>query len=198
MAYGAARVSLGSRGESILAKLLSSYLSTSECTLVKIPNEYYKGTILSMPKALSILTKQQLGKDSKNPLVWADLDSRDRKIIMSVTLTNSIENARKSMKLSIGGFYKRWQYLKPIYNNLLNDLPTQAVNILKLSSRQAAETLTKNLEAQNPSDQIKAANSILDRVTPERDQIQQGVKRELKITEFVNMSDEEIEKMRSI
>ncbi|HUD43936.1 MAG TPA: hypothetical protein VMR41_00125 [Patescibacteria group bacterium] len=149
-----------------------------------------------MPIALSILTKQQLGKDSNNPLTWVDLDSRDRKIIMSVTFTDSVENARKSLKLSIGGFYKRWKYLKPIYNNLLNDLPTQAVNILKLSSRQAAEALTRNLEASNPSDQIKAANSILDRVTPERTAIQQGITRTLTVSEFIAMPDEEIKKMK--
>lgn len=150
-----------------------------------------------MPKALSVITKQQLGKDSKSTLTWAELDSRDRKIIMSVTFEDSVEKARKAMKLSIHGFYARWQYLKPIYNNLLNDLPNQAVNLLKLSSRHAAETLTKNLDAPNATDQIKAANSILDRVTPERDQIQKGVKRQLTVTEFVSMSDEEVEKWRN-
>ncbi|GEM_PF-5301026 len=150
-----------------------------------------------MPNALSVQQKQELTKGSNSPLLWADLDSRDRKIIMSVTFADSVENARKSLKLSIGGFYKRWKYLKPIYNNLLNDLPTQAVNILKLSSRQAAEALTRNLEAENPSDQIKAANSILDRVTPERTEIQKGVKRTLSITEFISMPEEEIQNMRS-
>lgn len=138
-----------------------------------------------MPKVLSILQKQELIKESNSPLLWVDLDSRDRKIIMSVTFTNSIENARKNLKLSQGGFYKRWQYLKPIYNNLLNDLPREAINILKAGSTKAAQTLVQNLEAENPSDQIKAANSVLDRVTPERGEIQQGIRRKLTVEEFI-------------
>jgi hypothetical protein len=116
---------------------------------------------------------------------------------MAICFEGSPEEARKSMGLSVGGLYKRWKYLKPIYNSLLSDLPNQAINIMKGYSTKAAQTLGENLETENPSDQIKAANSILDRVTPERDEIQQqGIRRKLTITEFVNMPDEETEKIR--
>lgn len=142
-----------------------------------------------MSKVLSIINKQQLTKGSNLPLKWADLDSKDRKIIMAVCFDDSVENARKNLRLSIGGFYKRWQYLKPVYQSLLDDLPSQAVNIMKGYSKMAAETLAKNLEAENPSDQIKSANSILDRVTPEREEIQKGVRRKLTIEEWIK-SDE--------
>ena len=69
---------------------------------------------------------------------------------------------------------------------------------MKGYSTKAAQALGENLEAMNPSDQIKAANSILDRVTPERDEIQQqGIRRKLTITEFVNMPEDEIGKLRT-
>lgn len=151
-----------------------------------------------MANSLSVIKKQELSKNSNSSLVWEDLDSKDRRIIMAICFQGSPEEARKSLHLSIGGFYKRWKYLKTIYNNLLNDLPNQAINIMKGYSTKAAQKLGENLEAMNPSDQIKAANSILDRVTPKRDEIQQqGIKRKLTITEWVNMPDEEREKLRN-
>jgi hypothetical protein len=151
-----------------------------------------------MTNSLSIINKQALSQDSNSSLRWEDLDSKDRRIVMANCFEGSPEEARKSLKLSIGGFYKRWKYLKPLYNSLLNDLPNQAVNIMKGYSINAAQALGKNLDAENPSDQIKAANSILDRVTPERDKIQQqGIKRTLTVTEFIAMPQEEIEKLRN-
>jgi len=111
---------------------------------------------------------------------------------MAICFQGSPEEARKSLGLSIGGFYKRWRYLKSVYNSLLNDLPNQAINIMRGYSTKAANTLGENLEANNPSDQIKAANSILDRVTPERNEIQKGIgiKRRLTIEEFLAIPDE--------
>ncbi len=145
-----------------------------------------------MPDALSVIKKQQLSQDSNSPLLWEDLDSKDRRIVMAICFQGSPEEARKSLGLSIGGFYKRWRYLKSVYNSLLNDLPNQAINIMRGYSTKAANTLGENLEANNPSDQIKAANSILDRVTPERNEIQKGIgiKRRLTIEEFLAIPDE--------
>jgi hypothetical protein len=151
-----------------------------------------------MHNSLSVIKKQELSRDSKCVLLWEDLDSKDRRIVMAICFEGSPEEARKNMGLSVGGFYKRWKYLKPVYNSLLSDLPNQAINIMKGYSTKAAQALGENLEAMNPSDQIKAANSILDRVTPERDELQQqGIRRKLTITEFVNMPEEEIGKLRS-
>jgi hypothetical protein len=151
-----------------------------------------------MANSLSIINKQTLSQDSNSSLKWEDLDSKDRRIVMAICFEGSPEEARKSLKLSIGGFYKRWKYLKPVYKSLSDDLPNQAVNIMKGYSINAAQALGKNLDAENPSDQIKAANSILDRVTPERDKIQQqGIKRTLTVTEFIAMPQEEIEKLRN-
>lgn len=145
-----------------------------------------------MSNSLSVIAKQQLSKDSSSSLNWEDLDSKDRRIVMSICFEGNPEEARKCLSLSIGGFYRRWKYLKPIYNNLLNDLPNQAINIMKGYSTKAAQKLGENLEAMNSSDQIKAANSILDRVTPERTEIQKGmgIKRRLTIEEFLAMPDE--------
>lgn len=142
-----------------------------------------------MPKTLSIIEKNQLSKDSNNSIKWIDLDSVDRKIVMAVCFDGSPEIARKNLKLSTGGFYKRWKYLKPFYNHLLDDLPEQAINILKVGSTKAAEALVINLQSPNPADQIKAANSILDRVTPERQKVYSGTHRKITFEEFV-MSDE--------
>lgn len=149
-----------------------------------------------MPEALSVIEKQQLSKDSNSPLKWVDLDSTDRKIVMAVCFDDSPEIARKNLKMSVGGFYKRWQYLKAVYNSLLDDLPNQAVNILKGYSKKAAETLGESLEAQNPADQIRAANSILDRVTPEREEIRKGSYRKITFEEWVNMPEEERNRFR--
>lgn len=147
-----------------------------------------------MPKALSIFNKQLLSKNSETELKWEELDSNDRKIVLAVCCQNSVENARKSLKLSIGGFYKRWQYLKPVYQNLLDDLPNQAINIMKGYSKKAAETLAENLDAGNASDQIKAANSILDRVTPQRAEIQKGLQRRITLEEFIGSPADFIQK----
>lgn len=144
-----------------------------------------------MPNSLSIIEKQQLSAGSNSGLKWEILDSTDRRIVMAVCFDSSPEIARKNLKMSVGGFYKRWKYLKPVYNALLDDLPNQAVNILKGYSKKAAETLGESLEAQNPADQIRAANSILDRVTPERDKIQAGLTRKVTFEEYVRMSPEE-------
>lgn len=149
-----------------------------------------------MPNSLSVIKKQQLSKNSNSSLAWEDLDSKDRRIVMAICFQGSPEDARKSLRLSIGGFYKRWKYLKPVYTLLLNDLPNQAINILKAGSTKAAQTLVQNLETDNPSDQIKAANSVLDRVTPERTEIQQRIRRKITFEEFLDMPEEEIEKMR--
>ena len=139
-----------------------------------------------MSKALSIFDKQQVAKDSKFPLKWEVLDSTDRRIVMAVCFNDSPEIARKSLKISSGGFYKRWKYLKSVYNSLLDDLPNQAVNILKGYSKRAAETLGGSLETENTGDRIKAANSILDRVTPKREEIQNGAYRKITFEEWVN------------
>lgn len=151
-----------------------------------------------MTDTLSIIKKQTLSQDSNSSLLWEDLDSKDRRIVMAICFEGSPEEARKSMKLSIGGFYKRWKYLKPVYKSLLNDLPNQAINILKAGSTKAAQTIIQNLEAENPSDQIKAANSVLDRVTPERTEIiQKGYTRKITFEEFLAMPDDDLEKLRN-
>ena len=121
-----------------------------------------------MTRALSIIEKQQLSKDSKTPLKWIDLDSKHKKLIQAVCFSESVEDARKNLKLSTHGFYSRWQYLKPMIGTLLDGSVEETLNILKLASKPAAKTLIDNLEANNPSDQIKAANSILDRTVGER------------------------------
>src|SRR5258708_21233167 len=139
-----------------------------------------------MGNLTSISDKQLLAQDSKYSLKWEDLDSQDRKIVMSVCFSGSAEKARKDLKLSIGGFYKRWKYLKPVYNTLLNDFPAQAINILKVASQRAAETLVDTLGSDNSSDRIKAANSILNRVIPEGKQMPHGIQRKLTIEEFVD------------
>ncbi len=139
-----------------------------------------------MSRSLSILEKQELTKDSKNSLKWEVLDSVDAKIVTAMCFDSSPEIARKNLKMSVGGFYRRWRYLKPIYNSLLDDLPIQAVNILKGYAKKAALTLGESLESPNPSDQIKAANSVLDRVTPGRDKIQTGSGRKITLEEWIN------------
>lgn len=150
-----------------------------------------------MANSLSIINKQMLSQDSNSSLLWEDLDSKDRRIVMAICFEGSPEEARKRLQLSIGGFYKRWKYLKPVYNSLLSDLPNQAVNIMKGYSINAAQALGKNLDAENPSDQIKAANSILDRVTPERTEIQKGYRRKITVEEFIAMPDDDLEKLRN-
>lgn len=142
-----------------------------------------------MADTLSVSAKQTLSTNSEAELKWEDLDSKDRKIIIAVTFTDSVEDARRSMGLSVSGFYKRWKYLKPVYSRLLNDFPSHAIDVLKASSKQAATVLTESLEALNPADRIKAANSILDRVTPEREQVQKGAYRKITLEEFIGLDD---------
>lgn len=139
-----------------------------------------------MPKLLSITDKQELIKDSKNSLKWEVLDSVDRKIVMAVCFDTSPEIARKNLKMSIGGFYKRWKYLKYVYNNLIDELPLQAFSILKAYSKKAAEILGESLESTNTTDKIKAANSILDRVKQDPNDRQKGNYRKLTLEEFIN------------
>lgn len=68
----------------------------------------------------------------KTPPVWDQLEAWDRKIIIAVCFDGSAESARKNLRLSKNQFNKRWLYLEPIYQDLLNFLPTFALRRLNI------------------------------------------------------------------
>lgn len=68
-------------------------------------------------------------------LDWANLNPVDRKIIVAVCFDGSPELARRKLKLHKCLFYYHWAYLKSIYKNFLNVVPSKVIYNLRSCSR---------------------------------------------------------------
>lgn len=79
-------------------------------------------TIFIQPKSISTFLNFKIG--------WENLDSIDKKIIIALFFDGSPEEARINLTLPKNTFYRRWGYLKPIYNNIKKELPKQIMELL--------------------------------------------------------------------
>jgi hypothetical protein len=121
---------------------------------------------------------------TQSALSWDALGRKEQDLILAVCITGSVEEARRKTGLTHGTFYRHWSKVKPFYNNLLNQLPNKANEILLAQSIKAAQELGNELDSENEKMRHDSAIAILNRSVPKESK---NLKRKLTIEEFLGM-----------
>lgn len=84
-----------------------------------------------MDTSIPVLTQNNQNENGTNSsMVWDNLTQAEREVVIAVVFAGSPEEARKKLTMSHSTFYRRWARLKGYYNQLMQEFPKKACEIL--------------------------------------------------------------------
>ncbi len=134
----------------------------------------------------SAITSNNQQNGTNPTLDWNHLRPPEKAIVIAVVYEGSPEQARRSLGMSHSTFYRNWAKLKGYYNQLLEEFPKVASQILISQSITAAKTLGELLNSDNERVRHLAAVEILDRALDKNNSAESRLKEPTSTQEFIN------------
>ena len=134
----------------------------------------------------SAITSNNQQNGTNPTLDWNHLRPPEKAIVIAVVYEGSPEQARRSLGMSHSTFYRNWAKLKGYYNQLLEEFPKVASQILISQSIKAAQVLGDQLNSDNERVRHLAAVEILDRALDKNNSAENRIRKPTSIEEFIN------------